>query len=85
MFLVTAALTYGLVVVTGLLTFAQFYPGSGHPPLPGAPDWMYATLLYGACPALGLLAAISTSRLSIRLTRKWWHEPNTSSSSSPLA
>jgi hypothetical protein len=69
-FVVAAALTYGLAVVAGLVVFGVFYPGSGHPPLPGAPEWMYVGLLYAVGPLLALGLAAWASRASLRLVRR---------------
>jgi hypothetical protein len=59
----TALATYAAAGIGTLFAFGAIFPGRGHPPLPGAPEWMYVAAFLVACPLLALAAGALVARL----------------------
>jgi hypothetical protein len=64
-----AIVTYVAAGVATLFAFGAIYGGRGHPPLPGAPEWMYVAAFVVVCPLLALAAGALAARFAWRRRR----------------
>jgi len=68
-FVILACALYAASGFGTLLVFSWFYEGRGHPPLPGAPNWLYIAAYFVVLPILCLGAA---GRVGWVLARTVW-------------
>lgn len=63
---VATALSYLALAWGGLVALSRTFEGSGHPPLPAAPDWLYVLVFLVVAPlgalAVGVFAARAANR-----------------------
>lgn len=67
--LVAAGLVYVATGIATLFAFGAIYGGRGHPPLPGAPEWMYVVAFVVICPLLALAVGAFAARFVWRRGR----------------
>ena len=68
--LLVLALALVVQTVAAYAAFVLIFPGQRHPPMPGAPDWLYVTAFFIPVPLITLAAAIWSGRRLCRHLRR---------------
>lgn len=64
--LVTPILSYVALAWLGLIIISLSFEGSGHPPLPNAPDWLYVLVFVVVAPVITISIGIMCAMFSQR-------------------